>query len=46
MVALGRPGEIAKKVSESTALASLGDPLGKPRYGDLAALDDGLGEAR
>ena len=49
MVVLGRPGEIAngkKKASESIALAGLDDPFGKPRYWDLAALDDGLGEAR
>ena len=48
MVVLGRPGEIAneKKASASIALAGLDDPFGKPRYRDLAALDDGLGEAR
>ena len=49
MVVLGRPGEIAhekRKASESIALAGLDDPFGKPRYWDLAALDDGLGEAR
>ena len=48
MVVLGRPREIAheKKASESIALAGLDDPFGKPRYWDLAALDDGLGEAR
>ena len=48
MVVLGRPGEIANKTktSESIVLAGLDDPFGKPRYWDLAALDDGLGEAR
>ena len=46
MVALGRPWGDCKQVSELTALASLYDPFGKPRYLDVAALDDGLGEAR
>ena len=46
MVAPGRPGEIAKKVSASIALATLDDLFGKPRYWDLATLDNGLGEPR
>ena len=42
----GSPWGDCKKVLESIALASLDDPFGKARYWDLAALDDGLGEAR